>query len=220
MKLLFSEDIDRDMRNWQDSFNRESYGIQWKEFLPPSMTVEEVLGDNFLRNYLEKEFYKSGQVSDFRKWLEEHVVADQIEEDLIVLMQKPFLSKEIAVQITTFRRSPYNVLGNSFFLTRRTYKREISVGMIYHELMHFLFHWHYWDQCKKAGLSEQEIDNFKESLTILLNPILEKRGLPLDVGYPGHEALRKRWAALYAENSDFPIFLEKAIPIFKESLAK
>ena len=55
---------------------------------------------------------------------------------------------------------------------------------------------------------------------MLLNPILEKRGLPLDVGYPGHEALRKQWTALYAENSDFPIFLEKAIPIFKESIAK
>jgi hypothetical protein len=220
MQLLFSEDIDRDMRNWQDSFNKESYGIQWKQFLPPSMTVKEVLDDNFLRDYLEKEFYDSGQVSDFKKWLEENIISSQIEEDLSVLMKKPFLSKEITVNITTFRRSPYNVPGNSFFLTRRTYKREISAGMIYHELMHFLFHWHYWDQCKEAGLSEQEIDDFKESLTVLLNSILEKRGLPLDVGYPGHEALRKQWVVLWGRNPDFPVFLEKAIPLYKDSLAK
>ncbi len=66
-------------------------------------------------------------------------------------------------------------------------------------------------------MSESEIDNFKESITVLLNPILEKRGLPLDGGYPIHEELRKQWAMLYGENPDFPGFLEKAIPLYKES---
>jgi hypothetical protein len=218
MQLIFHKDMDRDVWNWQDSFSRESYGIQWKQFLPPTMTVKEILNDAFLRDYLEKEFYKSGQVADFKKWLEERVAADQIEEDLTALMRQPFLSEKIAVNITTFHRAPYDVPGNSFFLMRRTYKREISVMMIYHELMHFLFHWHYWDQCKNAGLSEREIDNFKESLTVLLNPVLEKRGLPLDSGYPGHEELRKQWTILYKANLDFPVFFEKALILHKASL--
>jgi len=46
---------------------------------------------------------------------------------------------------------------------------------IYHELMHFLFHQNYWKFCQKERLKENKIHILKESLTILLNEILEKK---------------------------------------------
>lgn len=220
MQLFFSEDLKRDIWNWQDAIKKESYGMQWRQFLPSSITVEKVADDIFLRNYLENEFYKSGQVNDFKEWLTDHVVADQIEKDLASLMQVQFLFEKITAYITTFRRAPYDVPGNSFFLMRRTYKREISATSIYHELMHFLFHWHYWNQCRDAGLCDQEIHSFKESLTVLLNPTLEKRGLPLDEGYPMHQEFRKKWTSLYEEYPDFPVFFEKALAVCKDYLQK
>lgn len=215
MNLLFGEDIDHDIWNWQDAVSKGNYGIQWKQFLPPSIAIGEVANNIFLRNYLEKEFYMSGMVSDFREWLKDHVVTNTIKEDLIALMRKPFLSQKITAYITTFHRAPYDIPENLFFLIRRTYKREESITAIYHELMHFLFHWHYWGQCKAMGLSDQNIHNFKESITVLLNQILVKRDLPLDKGYPMHEKLRKQWISLYEENSNFPIFLEKALVLYK-----
>ena len=41
-----------------------------------------------------------------------------------------------------------------------------------------------------------------------------------DGGYPVHVELRKQWTVLYRENPNFPAFLEKAIPLYKESFGK
>jgi hypothetical protein len=219
MKFIFREDIDRDARNWQRAVEAKTHGIEWKRFLPASISLDEVKNAAFLREYLKREYYESGKIFDFREWLKKNVFADQVEEDLVTLMGKPFRFDLVTIYLTTFHRAPYNPEDSSFFLFEQP-RRERSVATIYHELMHFLFHWHYWDQCRKEGLSDSEIDNFKESITVLLNPVLEKRGLPMDGGYPIHEELRKKWTALYRENPDFPMFLERAIPLYKESLVK
>jgi hypothetical protein len=216
MQFIFKEDIGRDVKNWQRAVEAKSHGIDWKRFLPESISLDEVSDASFLRAYLKKEYYDSGKVSGFRVWLENNVHADEIRDDLMALMQKPFHSDLITVYLTTFHRAPYNPDESSLFLFEQFPRRERSVTTIYHELMHFLFHWYYWDQCRKAGLSESEIDALKESFTVLLNPILAKRNLPLDGGYPIHEAMRERWAILYKETPDFPIFLEKALSTYKD----
>ncbi len=219
MQLIFREDIDRDVWNWQRAVSAKSHGVEWKQFLPSSITLEEVQDEKFLREYLDKEFYSSGRVSDFREWLEKNVNASQIEADLIALMKKPFLSNVVTVYLTTFHRAPYDYKGSFFFLFEQK-KRERSVTTIYHELMHFLFHWHYWDECRNAGLSNKNIDELKEALTVLLEPILKARGLPPDGGYAVHKELREQLAILYEVTPDFPIFIEKAIPLYKKSLVK
>ncbi len=219
MKLIFCESLDRDIWNWQTAVMATSYGIDWKKFLPEGVTVENVGDKKFLRQYLEKEFYDTRKVSDFKQWLEKNVLGNQVEGDLISLMQKPLRSESVKIYLTTFHRAPYDPDEPSLFLFDRS-PRERCATTIYHEIMHFLFHWYYWEQCEAAGFSNQEIHDLKESLTVLLNPILKKRNLPLDNGYPMHQELRKKWTALYEENPNFPVFLEKAIPLYEESLAK
>jgi hypothetical protein len=77
--------------------------------------------------------------------------------------------------------------------------------------MHFLFHIHYWETCKKAGLSENQIHDIKESFTVLLNPILKRRGLPLDFGYPNHQEFRVSLEKLWNKGENFEIFLKKVL---------
>jgi len=79
--------------------------------------------------------------------------------------------------------------------------------------MHFLFHLYYWNKCKKAGLSNVKIHILKESLTVLLNPILEKRKLLLDAGYASHQEIRTRLKKLWRKEKNFDLFLDKAVKL-------
>ena len=224
MKFSFFDDIDRDIANWQASLVRQDnydyVGDFRGKYFPKDIPVEKAKDKEYLRNYLTEKFYANGKVAVFREWLEMNVSASEVQADLETLMKQKFLVEDFSVYITVFGLGRYSMQENLFYVIYRGPERDRRerISAIYHELMHFLFHWHYWKYCREAKLSEREIHNFKESLTILLNFVLEKRGLPLDKGYALHEKLRKQWLLLYAENPDFPIFLEKAIILFKESL--
>ena len=220
MTLFFRESLERDIWNWRGAVRASSYGVDWKKFLTKEMTAQKVQNKVFLRTYLTKRYYASGKVSAFKQWLERHIDTRRVSSDLERLLGKKFLPKPITVFITTFRRAPYDVEACSYFLTLRETHPELSITATYHELMHFLFHWHYWGQCKKAGLSDSEIHDLKESLTVLLNPILKKRGLPLDFGYPNHRTMRDQWKSLYRKERSFSAFMKKALPWYKDLLTK
>ncbi len=213
MELQFIENIERDIWNWQNAITANSYGIDWKKFLPEDISIENVRDNEYLKNYLERKYYQSGKVSEFKDWLGQNVNSSQIQVDLETLMDKKFPSGNIKVFITTFRRAPYNVKQNFFYvvLIWNESKRKKSIPVIYHELMHFLFHIHYWDMCQKAGLSDTQIHILKESSTVLLNPILEKRGFPISSGYANHQEIRAKLKKIWDKEKNLKLFLEKVI---------
>lgn len=213
MKFELIEDIERDIRNWQKSIVAKSYGVNWKKFLPPDISAKRVRDKEYLRNYLEKKFYRSGKVSEFKHWMKDNLNASQIKEDLEQLMGKKFPFRTVKIFITTFHRAPYNVEQSFFYLIWRDSNRKKAITNIYHELMHFLFHLYYWNKCKKAGLSDVKIHILKESLTVLLNPILEKRKLLLDAGYASHQEIRTRLKKLWRKEKNFDLFLDKAVKL-------
>lgn len=213
MKLQFIEDIKRDIRNWQNSVLANSYGVAWKEFLPDDISTEDIRNDEYLKNYLEKKFYRSSKISGFKDWIERAVNSSQIQKDLETLMGKKFPYKNVKVFITIFHRAPYNIDQKFFYLILRDSNRKKAITNIYHELMHFLFHIYYWDVCKKAGLSDMQIHALKESLTVLLNPIFKKRGLPVDIGYTKHQKIRTKLKKLWDEEENFESFLKKSIKL-------
>ena len=213
MKLQFIENIERDIKNWQKSITANSYGVDWKKFLPEDISAENVRDDEYLKDYLEKKFYQSGKVSKFKDWIEHNINSSQIQKDLETLMGKKFPYKNVKVFITTFHRAPYNFKRGFFYLIWRDLSKGKAIANIYHELMHFLFHIYYWDMCKKAGLSEIQTHDIKESLTALINPILKQRGLPLDFGYPNHQILRANLEKLWSEEKNFESFLKRAVKL-------
>lgn len=222
MKLLFIEDLDSDVKNWQASLaTKNDYVGDFKaKYLPKDIPPEKTEDEEYLRGYLRERFYKTGKVADFRDWLEANTNITEMQQDLEELMGGKFLREVITSYITVFGLGRYHVQGNMFYVIYRSaeHDRKERISSIYHELMHFMFHWHYWDQCRAAGLSDQDVHNFKESITVLLNLILAKRGLPLDKGYSVHEELRKQWMRLYEENPAFPIFFEKALALYKNQI--
>jgi len=214
MKIRVEKNIDKDISNWQRSLSAKSYGVNWGRFLPEDISSAEVQDNNKLKEYLEKRFYSNGKVDKFVTWIKQHINASEIQEDLEGLMGKPFLQDKVTIIVTTFSRAPYSVEGSLFYIIfRDAVKKERTISGIYHELMHFLFHKHYWQQCEKADLSETEIHNLKESMTVLLNPILAKRGLPLDKGYDAHQKIRGELEKMWEddEEKNFEKFLTKVL---------
>jgi hypothetical protein len=208
--------LEKDADNWHSSVNANIYGINHAQFFPKDLVPGKMNDRAYLREYLEEKYYKTGRMAEFVSWLEKNVAAAQIQRDLEQLMGNKFGNETVEVFITVFGRGTYNVAENSFFLFYCHRDPEKSLTGIYHELMHFLFHRYYWEECQKAGLSEPQIQDLKESLTVLLNPILEKLGIAfLDQGYPKHQELRaklkKLWDAGEYDENGFGLFLKKVL---------
>lgn len=217
MKLKFIQNLKRDVQNWQSAITVESYGLKWRDYVPSDLSIDCIQDRKCITDYLKNRYYNSGEIALYIKVLQNKLNALKIKEDLESLVGKKFTNRTINVFITTFPRAPYNIADNFFYLRYRSQKQraEKAVTNIYHELMHFLFHQYYWDICRKAGLSNERIHTLKESLTVLLNPILKQKKLPLDVGYSAHKELRARLEKLWRKEEDFEKFLEKAIKIVK-----
>ncbi|HRY76822.1 MAG TPA: hypothetical protein P5524_01515 [Candidatus Paceibacterota bacterium] len=213
MEIKFIEDLEKDTNNWQGSMvGGSNYGLDWWKFLPRDILVEKTKDPAYLRNYLEGKYYKTGKIAEFITWLEQNINSAQIQEDLELLMNKKFGNITITVFITVFGRGMYHVPGSLFYLNYCHRDPEKSASRIYHELMHFLFHIYYWEECQKAGFTQPQIHDLKESLTVLLNPILDKRGLPLDQGYPKHKELRTKLKELWGKKSwKFEDFLKEVL---------
>ncbi len=212
MKFEFIENIERDMENWRKSVLSTGHGVMWKEFLPKDFLIEQIGDDNYLKNYLEKNFYTSDEVSNFKDWLENNTDASQIQKDLEILMDKKAPFEKVKIFITTFHRAPYNFNDGFFYLIyRNPNNRKRAITNIYHELMHLFFHKYYWEICEKAGLNYKKTDFIKEASTVFLNPILEKRELPLDKGYPIHQKTREKMAEIWQSNQNFSFVLEEII---------
>lgn len=217
MILKFIEDINQDVKNWQSSLARHSnYVTDPIKYLPKDIVQEKLNDAEYLKQYLSKKFYESGKVSKFRDWLIKNANSLEIQNDLEGLMGRKFKIEEIKAYITIFGLGRYNVELNLFYIIYKNseQEREIRISNIYHELMHFLFHIYFWEKCQKAGLSEPQIHNLKESLTILLNPILKKRGLPMDNGYLKHQKLRVELKELWGKDDwIFENFLNEVLVI-------
>jgi len=217
MKLNFVKNIQLDVQNWQNAINAQGYGVDWEKYIPTDLSIECIKIKNCIADYLNKHYYNAGLIDSYIGKIRNRINTQEIQEDLERLMDCKFPDNiEINVFITTFNRAPYNTKDNSFYLRYRGDENDIgkSITNIYHELMHFLFHWNYWEECQSAGLKENQIHDIKESFTVFLNSILIKRNLPIDKGYKIHQDLRKKIAELQKGNENFRHILEKIIKEF------
>jgi hypothetical protein len=214
MRLNFVKNIQLDIQNWQNAINAQGYGVDWEKYIPDVLSVECVKTNKCLADYLNQHYYNTGLIDSYIEKIRDRINIQEIQEDLERLMDYKFPDNiEINVFITTFNRAPYNTKDNSFYLRYRGDENDIgkSITNIYHELMHFLFHWNYWEECQSARLKENQIHDIKESFTVLLNPILAKRNLPVDKGYKIHQGLREKITELQQKNKDLKHILEKII---------
>lgn len=210
LNLKVEYNLEKDIQNWKQSLNKESYNVKWNKFLPDNISFECLKNDKCLSKYLSIN-YEAGKIDKFINSLNKLTNSREIQNDLENLLDSKFKTTDFKIFITTFHRAPYNIEKKYFYLIYRENNIKKAIGSIYHELMHFLFHQNYWDYCKNKGLNDTKIHILKESLTVLLNEILEKRGLPLDKGYVVHWDLREKIKNYKKSSKDFKRLLSKMI---------
>jgi len=119
--------------------------------------------------------------------------------------------------LSTAGRFGYYYGKNPWFATsfKLGPKRASYIAM--HELMHFIFHKHFWNFCEKRGLSWKQIWDIKESMTILLNIefssiLFEEK----DCGYPEHKKIRTFIKKTWPKRDNFKDFLTKTCDFTKK----
>jgi hypothetical protein len=86
--------------------------------------------------------------------------------------------------------------------------------------MHFVVHKYYWKQMRDAGLSDQQVHDIKESLTVLLNPVFEARWGGTENGYPNHQNLRKDIKKIATTTKNFDEIIERTTKLFLKKYIK
>lgn len=89
-----------------------------------------------------------------------------------------------------------------------------------HEIMHIFFHKAWWSFCKEQGVSEKNIWDIKEAITVLLNLWFKNQLIDIDWGYKEHTELRKNIKKWFLESRDFKITLQKACDYTKTNKEK
>jgi len=89
-----------------------------------------------------------------------------------------------------------------------------------HEIMHIEFLKAHEQYCLDRGLTEDQIQHFKEMLTILLNEDMGGLLAKPDRGYSKHQEMRPKLLELYRANGgwqgDFHQFLDRAIELMRD----
>ncbi|MFH1376995.1 MAG: hypothetical protein ABIH25_05155 [Candidatus Woesearchaeota archaeon] len=84
-----------------------------------------------------------------------------------------------------------------------------------HEMMHFMFHWHYWSYCEEK-IGKELIGHLKEATTFILNEEFRDLLKIKDKGYPMHKELREKLVKIWRKNKDFEKFLDKSFSVVKK----
>lgn len=190
MKINLISDLDRDIKNWQESVISKSYGIDWASYLPSDIKLSAVKNTNKLREYLQEKYYGNGKIDEFIEFIKNSIKDIDIEGEQNQIFGTNINLGEIKIYVTTFHRAPYDTEDNSFFIIYRDHGCLDTVTGIYHEINHLYFHRLFDEFFNTTKVSDEQAQDIKESFTVLLNPYLDKHGFPLDDGYDIHKKLR------------------------------
>lgn len=84
-----------------------------------------------------------------------------------------------------------------------------------HEVMHVFFHKQWWDFCTEQGVSNKNIWDIKEAVTVLLNLWFKNQLIDLDMGYEEHTELRHNIKQWFLDSRDFKKTLTQACEYMK-----
>jgi len=220
--IKFIVDFQKDIWNWKRIFNnrKELYSVERL----PQKDKEFILNiKNHTNNDCIDFIYKKYS-SDFRadlfmiaaskEWL-------KIEKDFVSILEKMtgknFIFNEdlITAFFTSAPLCPYNI-AEKWFMLFPVSDLNYANTLIAHELFHFHFHSHYENYLNGKGVTGENFQLLKESLTILLNEKEFKYVLPIpDKGYEKHKEFREKLKQLWGENKNFDTFIENSIRLLQ-----
>ncbi len=204
----FIYNIEKDAENWVETVKdvKPSWGINYEKetIMVPNDLKNQILKLNDKEAIeLVKNYFKSLSYFKFKEDIisEEVKALDRIwskkEPEFFKILKKIFKkevsSEKITAYFTTMFICPYSNEDYKWFMISMWHNLPFQITIVCHELLHFHFLKNYTNFCKEKGLNEEQIENLKESLTVLLNT-KEFNNLILveDLGYPEHQELRKK----------------------------
>jgi hypothetical protein len=214
MKVVFKIDINKDAKNYYDCANSESkFGRDFTKCIKPEI-LEKLRGKNWgevrteIIKILERGY--SADKEKFEKRLKDienewKKIEPEFFKRLESLMKCKIYTGAFTCYLTTIGRCPYNDKENWFMANIFWDTDRILIGMA-HELMHLQFH-HYFNELR-VKISENQFQDLKESLTVLLNIEFKDLLKSEDIGYPNHQELRKFISEEWKKEQDFGRLIE------------
>ena len=220
MKFIIKPSLASDVWNWQVvADHKGSYGQNWRADWPKDLSLKDARDKNKMRAYLARKYYRKGAVQKYVDWLEATVEPKKIDNIIYEITGHRVPFKVVKVTPTTYTRCPYDADGGGFFIHYSSGPRWVYRTAA-HECMHFVVHKYYWKQMRDAGLSDQQVHDIKESLTVLLNPVFEARWGGTENGYPNHQNLRKDIKKIATTTKNFDEIIERTTKLFLKKYIK
>jgi len=230
VKLNFNYNLKKDAWSWVlIAKDKNLWGLNWRDQI--AQISDELLSKiekvsfsralNVVEEYIEKDSnkeYKSRVMNCEMQALEESWRLNELRYFKILadITKKPVFTDKFYCYFTTGLVCPYNEKGG-WFMVSMWHSIPFSITTICHELMHLQFLHYYKNYLKRKGLTNDQIEDLKESLTFLLNePEFESIILSRDNGYPEHKKLRKKLGAIWSKNKDFQNLLDEAVSFIKK----
>ncbi|MDE1919579.1 MAG: hypothetical protein KGH56_02650 [Patescibacteria group bacterium] len=203
MRLIFKYDLQRDV----DNFLKSAHAVNSRKPTKFQRLYEEKYGSppeadkaaSFIVEYLEMH---SIDMSERLKKIEREWRA--IELEILARMEKmfgmPYPADSITAYLSSNSRCTYNIGGGYFFVHSESHHPN---GIIAHELLHFYTWAALHDELEQSGVTKEQYNNVKESLTELLN--IEYADLLHgyhDDGYPQHSQMRAKLRELWSVTKD------------------
>ncbi|MDD5396537.1 MAG: hypothetical protein PHW24_00565 [Candidatus Moranbacteria bacterium] len=229
-KIDFNYDLKKDAWSWVLIAKSKSiFGLNWRKQIAqiPEQLLTKIEKATFLgaqkivEEYIEKgvnKKYKNVVMNCEMFALEKswHFVEKKYFKILSDITQKPIFTDKFGCYFTTGLVCPYDDKEN-WFMVSMWHSIPFSITTICHEVMHLQFLHYYKNYLKKNGLTNNQIEDLKESLTVLLNELeFDSIILSDDGGYPQHSKLRKKIAEVWSKNKDFKNLLDEAIIFIKK----
>lgn len=186
--------------------------IEKVDFLRAQKIIEKYIKDNPIKEYKNKVMYSEMRSLE-KSW---RIIEKKYFKILSKLTNNPIFSDRIDCYFTSGLMCPYNEKEN-WFMVSMWHSIPFSITTICHEIMHLQFLCYYKEYLKKQGLTKDQIEDLKESLTFLLNESeFEKIILCQDAGYPEHNELREKLKKSWLKNRDFKKLIDKAVSIIQK----
>lgn len=230
VNLQFIVDKEADIKIWLSFLSNKEKATKFghdrlaglsKEFLDtvfdkPKDEQRKVVSE-YIEQYYTEENLTKFNVYSYNKVKEKlEIIIEKLEK----LHNRKLPVDNIIVKYETFTCCPYRYEGKDsktfgLYFAKYVLDQDSQIMVFCHEVMHLFFHYYFFDDCLKKGLTEKQTMDLKEAMTVLLNSEFEDIIDKKDYGHKGHKDLRilisEEWNKLPEKNFEklLDIVIEK-----------